>query len=71
MTDSFVCVDLETTGLDPKRDKIIEIGAVRVERGEITEEWETFVDPGQKLPVRIVKLTGIRDGDLSGAKPVR
>ena len=71
MTDSFVCVDLETTGLDPKRDKIIEIGAVRVERGEITEEWETFVDPGQKLPVRIVELTGIRDGDLSGAKPVR
>ena len=38
MTDSYVCVDLETTGLDPKRDKIIEIGAVRVERGEMIEE---------------------------------
>lgn len=70
MTDSFVCVDLETTGLDPKRDKIIEIGAVRVERGEIIEEWKAFVNPGRKLPERIVELTGIRDENLSGAKPI-
>lgn len=70
MTDSFVCVDLETTGLDPKRDKIIEIGAVRVERGEIIEEWEAFVNPGQKLPERIVELTGICDENLSGVKPI-
>ena len=61
MTDSFVCIDLETTGLDPKRDKIIEIGAVKVERGEITGEWETFVNPERKLEERIVELTGIRD----------
>ena len=40
MTDTYVCIDLETTGLDPKRDKIIEIGAVRVEQGEVVEEWE-------------------------------
>ena len=71
VTDSFVCVDLETTGLDPKRDKIIEIGAVRVERGEIMGEWETFVNPGRKLPERIVELTGIHDGELSEAKPIR
>lgn len=70
MTDSFVCVDLETTGLDPKRDKIIEIGAVRVERGEVTAEWESFVNPGQKLSERIVELTGIHDGELSEAKPI-
>lgn len=70
MTDSYVCIDLETTGLDPKRDKIIEIGAVRVERGEITEEWETFVNPGQMLSERIVELTGIHDGELSEAKPI-
>lgn len=70
MTDSFVCVDLETTGLDPKRDKIIEIGAVRVERGKIIEEWEALVNPGRKLPERIVELTGIRDENLSGAKPI-
>ncbi|MDE6406874.1 MAG: ribonuclease H-like domain-containing protein [Lachnospiraceae bacterium] len=70
MTDSYVCIDLETTGLDPKRDKIIEIGAVRVERGEITETWETFVNPGQKLSERIVELTGIHDRDLSRANPI-
>lgn len=71
MTDSFVCVDLETTGLDPKRDKIIEIGAVKVERGEVTKEWETFVNPGQKLSERIVELTGIHDEELAGARPIR
>lgn len=71
MADSFVCVDLETTGLDPKRDKIIEIGAVKVERGRITAEWETFVNPGRKLPERIVELTGIRDEELAGAKSIR
>lgn len=46
MTDSYVCLDLETTGLDPKKDKIIEIGAVRVRSGEITERMETLVNPG-------------------------
>lgn len=71
MTESYVSIDLETTGLDPKRDKIIEIGAVRVERGEITGEWETFVNPGQKLPERIVELTGIHDSELVGAPPIR
>ena len=40
MTNSYVCIDLETTGLDPKRDKIIEIGAVKVEQNTIVEEWE-------------------------------
>lgn len=70
MTDSYVCIDLETTGLDPKRDKIIEIGAVRVERGEIAGEWEALVNPGQPLSDRIVELTGIRDGELADAKPI-
>lgn len=70
MTDSYVCIDLETTGLDPKRDKIIEIGAVRVARDKIIGEWETFVNPGQKLPERIVELTGIHDEDLAGAKMI-
>ncbi len=70
MTDSYVCVDLETTGLDPKRDKIIEIGAVRVERGEMIEEWKSFVNPGQKLSERIVELTGIHDEELAGERPI-
>lgn len=67
MTDSYVCIDLETTGLDPKRDKIIEIGAVKVEQNTIVEEWETFVNPDRKLEERIVELTGICDGQLADA----
>lgn len=70
MTDSFVCIDLETTGLDPKRDRIIEIGAVKVEQGKVTGEWETFVDPHRKLEKRIVELTGIRDEQLAGAEKI-
>lgn len=70
MSDSYVCIDLETTGLNPKRDKIIEIGAVRVEQGEITGEWRTLVNPGRKLEERITELTGIRDEELLGAREI-
>ena len=67
MTDSYVCIDLETTGLDPKTDKIIEIGVVRVENNAVAEEWETFVNPDRQLEERIIELTGIRDEQLSAA----
>ena len=67
MYDTFVSIDLETTGLNPKRDRIIEIGAIRVEQGQIVEEFSTFVDPGRKLEERITELTGIRDEDLTDA----
>jgi len=70
MTDSYVCIDLETTGLNPKRDRIIEIGAVRVEQGRVTAEWEAFVNPGRKLEERVVELTGIRDEQLADAKKI-
>lgn len=70
MTDSYVCIDLETTGLDPKRDKIIEIGAVRVDDNQITAQWESFVNPGRKLEERIVELTGIRDEQLVDAPKI-
>lgn len=67
MTDSYVCIDLETTGLNPKTDKIIEIGVVKVENNLIVEEWETLVNPDRKLEERIVALTGIRDEQLMSA----
>ncbi len=67
MTDSYVCIDLETTGLNPKTDKIIEIGVVRVEDNVVVEEWETFVNPVRPLEERIIELTGIRDEQLVSA----
>lgn len=70
MTESYVCIDLETTGLDPKRDKIIEIGVVKVERNKVVREWETYVNPNRKLEERIVELTGIQDEQLSKAPKI-
>lgn len=70
MIKSYVCVDLETTGLNPKTDKIIEIGAVKVVEGEIVDRFSSFVNPGRKLEERIVELTGIRDEDLADAPTI-
>lgn len=70
MTDSFTCIDLETTGLNPKTDKIIEIGVVKVENGAVAREWNTLVNPGRKLDRRIVELTGISDDRLTDAPPI-
>lgn len=69
-TESYVCVDLETTGLNPKTDKIIEIGAVRVENGVRTESFESFVNPGCLLPQKITELTGITDAALKDAPEI-
>lgn len=59
--DSYVAIDLETTGLDPKQDKIIEIGAVRVEQGSITTRWSSLVNPRRELLACTKELTGITD----------
>ena len=64
---SYVSIDLETTGLNPKTDKIIEIGAVKIEQGEVKETFSSFVHPGRRLEERIVELTGIRDEELADA----
>lgn len=64
---NYVAFDIETTGLNPKYDKIIEIGAVRVQDGESVETFSTFVNPAKSLPARIVELTGIQDGDVASA----
>lgn len=67
----FTVVDIETTGLDPKRDKITEIAAIRVENQVITGRFHTLVNPGRKLEERIVELTGIRDEDLKDAPHIQ
>lgn len=67
MIRDYVVIDLETTGLNPKLDKIIEIGAVKVRDGKEVERFSTFIHPGKKLPARIVEITGITDADLEEA----
>ena len=67
MIKSYVCVDVETTGLDPKEEKLIEIGAVKVVEGQITDTFQSFINPGRPLSDRIVSLTGITDEMLADA----
>lgn len=59
--DPYVVFDIETTGFSPINNRIIEIGAVRVENGIITDKFSTFVNPDVPIPFRIEKLTGIND----------
>jgi DNA polymerase III epsilon subunit family exonuclease len=63
----LVVFDLETTGLSASRNKICEIGAVRVRALEIAGTFETLVDPGSALPGFVAALTGIRDHELRRA----
>ena len=62
----FICIDLETTGLNPKRDRIIEIGAVKVRNGQIVETFQQLIDPKQQLEERVEILTGITSKELNG-----
>ncbi len=67
LNGTFVVFDLETTGLSSISDQIIEIGAVKISKGEICDRFSTFVNPGKPLPDKIVKLTGITDGMIKSA----
>jgi DNA polymerase-3 subunit epsilon/ATP-dependent DNA helicase DinG len=59
--NSIVALDIETTGLDPQKDAIIEIGAVRFAGNRIEDEWSSLINPGRKIPPFITQLTGIND----------
>lgn len=67
MMQSYVSIDLETTGLSPRTDRITEIGALKVIDGEPRETFTVLVNPGRKLEPHIVELTGITDEDLADA----
>ena len=61
MPRTYVALDLETTGLNPDKDAIIEVGAVKFRDGEIVEEFTTLVNPGRPIPPEITMITRITD----------
>ncbi len=65
-----VVFDLETTGFSPVNNRIIEIGAVKVENGVITDRFSTFVNPKTPIPFRIEQLTGISDSMVMSAPAI-
>ncbi|HEX5991359.1 MAG TPA: exonuclease domain-containing protein [Thermomicrobiales bacterium] len=67
--DEFVVLDIETTGLQPSRQRIIEIAIARFTAGAMSNRWESLCSPGRRVPAYITKLTGI-DNDLLEDAPV-
>ena len=61
LSGGFVVFDIETTGFSALKDRIIEIGAVKVENGVVIDRYSTFVNPERPIPFRIKNLTGITD----------
>jgi len=70
LDDTFVVFDIETTGFSSVEDRIIEIGAVKVQNGEIVDYFSSFVNPKIPIPFEIVKLTGITDAMVLGAPTI-
>ncbi len=68
--DTYVVFDLETTGLSPVNDSIIEIGAVKISGRKITDRFSCFVNPLVPIPFNIEKLTGINDSMVENADTI-
>ncbi len=71
MPSIFVALDLETTGLDPETDAIIEIGIVKFRGENVLDAWSTLVRPERPIPPSVVELTGIQPGEAEQAPPLR
>lgn len=59
--ETIVALDIETTGLDPEKEAVIEIGAVRFKGHRVESEYQTLLHPGRRIPPFITQLTGITD----------
>ena len=66
----MVAIDIETTGLDPQKDAIIEIAAVRFNGHRVEDEWTKLINPGRPIPRLITQLTGINDEMVRQAPPL-
>ena len=69
MLTSYVCFDLETTGLSPETDEIIEIGAVKVIEGKVVDRFSRFVKPDAPISPMVESLTGISNAMVAEAGP--
>ncbi len=70
IADTCVVFDIETTGFSCVKNKIIEIGAVKVKNGEVIDRFSTFVNPNEPIPYRITQLTSITDEMVMDARPI-
>ena len=70
LDETYVVFDIETTGFSPVTNRIIEIGAVKVENGQITDRFSTFVNPKVPIPFEIEKLTSINDSMVIDAETI-
>lgn len=70
LAETYVVFDLETTGFSPEKCRIIEIGAVKVQDGKITDRFSTFVNPKVPIPYRIEELTSINDAMVIDAPEI-
>jgi len=67
LTKTYISLDIETTGLDPANEAILEFAAVRFSGSQILDTYSTLVDPGRAIPYNIQQLTGITPRDIMGA----
>jgi DNA polymerase-3 subunit epsilon len=63
----YCIFDFETTGISPKTEKVIEIGAVRLKNNKIVDSFSSFINPGRKIPFYITLITGITDTETENA----
>jgi DNA polymerase-3 subunit epsilon len=63
----FTIIDTETTGMRPPMSRIIDLGIIRVENGQVVERYQTFLNPGTSVPPMIQRLTNIRTEDVQDA----
>lgn len=69
--DKYVLLDIETTGLSPSYDEIIEISAIRIEHGEIVDEFSELIKPKEKISEFITKLTGITNEMVKNSRNIK